>query len=483
MDRKERRLGTLLKVIAYIGSYYLWEFLWGIAFVVILILQYRSNFGDEWGAFIQDEGRRTKLINTIVSRIEVLEWHDLAAAVTWLLLLFLFFRVRRQPVPERMGLKKCAPMFLLAGALVGIGGKMLNDGIYVLFPQLIGEKAAGSAAAGSFMDLYLADPGTGLNAVLRILAIGIMVPIVEEILFRGICFTHLKRIWPVPASVAVISAMFGLVHIRYPMNYMLLMAFWSIFLCLLAHRAGSVLPSIFAHMLYNLISVIRSIRDISFQRGTGIVILICGVLFLIGGGLLLMRLRPSVQTKKSKRAYLLLLIPIVLIAVILLPVIRAYREKPEALLQFGQDKDKSTVVYSKEDLDRIVGVELREREWEVAGIACTRYWNNRNTPTIYDDLRFHIFDKEKDAKKALKNLKEHAFYEITDEGDNYVRGWLDGVMDADVEEYYYLHGNLLVETTVTCVDESAREIDDPSPTVFGGGEEASQLIRLITYSF
>ncbi len=192
----------------------------------------------------------------------------------------------------------------------------------------------------------------------------------------------------------------------------------------------------------------------------------------------------KVQHKvKFKRAYLFLLLPAVLIAVILLPLLPACREKAEALLQFGQDKDKSSVVYSKEDLDRIVGVELREREWEVAGIACTRYWNNRNTPTIYDDLRFHIFEKEKDAKKALKNLKEHAFYEITDEGDNYVRGWLDGVMDADVEEYYYLHGNLLVETTVTCVDESAREIDDPSPTVFGGGEEASQLIRLITYTF
>ena len=141
------------------------------------------------------------------------------------------------------------------------------------------------------------------------------------------------------------------------------------------------------------------------------------------------------------------------------------------------------VVYNKSDLDRIVGVELREREREIDGYRCMEYWNNRNTPTKYDDLRFYVFDDAEAANKALEQIKSNSFYEITDEGDNYVRGWLANVCDADIESYYYVHGNLMVMTDVTCVDESARSIDDTSPSVYGGGEEALEKIKLINDTF
>ncbi len=107
------------------------------------------------------------------------------------------------------------------------------------------------------------------------------------------------------------------------------------------------------------------------------------------------------------------------------------------------------------------------QEESIGDHACTKYWNNRSeTTTIYDDMTFYIFDKESEARDALSDIKEHAFREITDVGDNYVRGWLDGVMDADIEEYYYVNGNLMVVTTVAAVDESARPVDDDSPAAF-----------------
>ena len=142
------------------------------------------------------------------------------------------------------------------------------------------------------------------------------------------------------------------------------------------------------------------------------------------------------------------------------------------------------VVYYRSDLERVVGVRLRESDESIGDHACTKYWNNRNeTTTIYDDMTFFIFDKESEARDALAEIKEHSFREITDVGDNYVRGWLDGVMDADIEEYYYVNGNLMVVTTVTAVDESARPVDDPDPGVWGGGEEAERIISLINETF
>lgn len=144
---------------------------------------------------------------------------------------------------------------------------------------------------------------------------------------------------------------------------------------------------------------------------------------------------------------------------------------------------RSYVKYSKEKLDEIVGVELRESEWEMGGYSCMKYWNNRNVPTRFDDLRFYVFDSQKDAENVLKEIKKNSFSEITDEGDDFVRGWLEGVIDADVEMYYYQHGNLIVAASTTSVDESPRDVNDTSSPVIGGGKEAEDLIRLIRAYF
>lgn len=141
------------------------------------------------------------------------------------------------------------------------------------------------------------------------------------------------------------------------------------------------------------------------------------------------------------------------------------------------------IVYFRSDLERVVGVRLRESKMKMAGYTCNKYWNNGNEPTKYDRLRFYIFDKERHAKKVLEKIKKNSFCEITDEGDNYVRGWLDGVVDARIENYYYLNGNLLVEATVTSVDESARDVNDPTSPVMGGGQYALDLIEMINTTF
>ena len=138
--------------------------------------------------------------------------------------------------------------------------------------------------------------------------------------------------------------------------------------------------------------------------------------------------------------------------------------------------------WEKTDLDRIVGVELRESETTMYGFDCMKYWNNRNVPTEFDDLRFYVFDDKSDAKAALNQIKEN-LGEITDEGDNYVRGWESNVVDASIENYYYVDKNLMVVTTVTAVDETARDINDPTSPVMGGGQEAIDLIRLINDNF
>lgn len=138
--------------------------------------------------------------------------------------------------------------------------------------------------------------------------------------------------------------------------------------------------------------------------------------------------------------------------------------------------------WEKNDLDRIVGVELREDETTMCGFACMKYWNNRNVPTKFDDLRFYVFKNKRNAKAALSKIKEN-LGEITDEGDNFVRGWERDVIDASIENYYYVDKNLMIIAAVTAENEMARDENDPTSPVMGGGQEALDLIRLINDNF
>ena len=138
--------------------------------------------------------------------------------------------------------------------------------------------------------------------------------------------------------------------------------------------------------------------------------------------------------------------------------------------------------WEKNDLDRIVGVELREDETTMCGFACMKYLNNRNVPTKFDDLRFYVFKNKHNAKAALSKIKEN-LGEITDEGDNFVRGWERDVIDASIENYYYVDKNLMIIAAVTAVNEMARDENDPTSPVMGGGQEALDLIRLINDNF
>ena len=138
--------------------------------------------------------------------------------------------------------------------------------------------------------------------------------------------------------------------------------------------------------------------------------------------------------------------------------------------------------WEKTDLNRIVGVELREDETTMCGFACMKYWNNRNVPTKFDDLRFYVFKNKRNAKVALSKIKEN-LGEITDEGDNFVRGWERDVIDASIENYYYVDKNLMIIAAVTAVNEMAMDENDPTSPVMGGGQEALDLIRLINDNF
>lgn len=90
---------------------------------------------------------------------------------------------------------------------------------------------------------------------LGIIAIVIMAPIVEELLFRGAIEGHLLRKWKHPAGAIVFSSLvFGLVHgnwVQAPFAFVIGLALGWMY-----YRTGSLLPGILMHFVNNSTAVL-----------------------------------------------------------------------------------------------------------------------------------------------------------------------------------------------------------------------------------
>lgn len=99
----------------------------------------------------------------------------------------------------------------------------------------------------------------GVTQVAAWLAIVVIAPLGEELVFRGIVFLGLLR-WLGPISAAAISSvLFGLIHVQAELAATLFLAtyglLFGLFACWLVHRFGSLWPAIGAHAASNLASV------------------------------------------------------------------------------------------------------------------------------------------------------------------------------------------------------------------------------------
>lgn len=85
--------------------------------------------------------------------------------------------------------------------------------------------------------------------LLAFVALVILPPIAEELLFRGYLFGRLRERFGFWVTTLTVSGMFGLVHMQW--NVGIDVAILSIFLCYLREKTGSVWASMVLHSLKN----------------------------------------------------------------------------------------------------------------------------------------------------------------------------------------------------------------------------------------
>jgi membrane protease YdiL (CAAX protease family) len=114
-------------------------------------------------------------------------------------------------------------------------------------------------------DLGVEDSDVALVA--SVLLICVMAPVAEEFLFRGFMFPALRRwrgTWP---AAIIVGSLFGLIHVAgSPLEFIPLLMFFGIALCLLYARTKSLYPCIALHALNNSVAFSTSL-DWSWQVG------------------------------------------------------------------------------------------------------------------------------------------------------------------------------------------------------------------------
>lgn len=93
----------------------------------------------------------------------------------------------------------------------------------------------------------------GVDRMMVFVALVVVAPVVEELVFRGFLYTRLRQAkMPLWVTMVVVSVVFGLVHMQ--VNVGVDVFVLSMVACVLRHLTDSVWPGILIHMTKNLLA-------------------------------------------------------------------------------------------------------------------------------------------------------------------------------------------------------------------------------------
>ncbi|MBR3509972.1 MAG: CPBP family intramembrane metalloprotease [Lachnospiraceae bacterium] len=176
---------------------------------------------------------------------------DLASRAAFLILAFLiFFLIRKKNYLKEISFEKTSGKKIVA-ALFGAAFVIffVNGLLNLLTPQ---DQLQSFQDASSVLYTY--------PLWQAILANALLVPIAEEIVFRGLMFSRLQKAMPNIAVALITSISFGLVHGQ--LIWMLFAFVVGLVLSFVRIKTGSIMPTIIMHVLINTYATLLSYQVI-----------------------------------------------------------------------------------------------------------------------------------------------------------------------------------------------------------------------------
>jgi len=156
-----------------------------------------------------------------------------------------------------IGLKRVPGRWLLIGAGIGLLAWAINRGVVLLYVWVTGDASNPQAGLAN-----IAINGSIVQFALLVLLGGLITPFGEEMFFRGVLYTWLRR-WGVVLATVISAVVFGVFH---GVNVVLPAAIvLGVFNAILYERSGSIWPAVVAHVVNN--TLIFAITRIAFEYG------------------------------------------------------------------------------------------------------------------------------------------------------------------------------------------------------------------------
>lgn len=148
-----------------------------------------------------------------------------------------------------LGLRRVSMRWLVLGGVgVGVLGFALKILPVYAYTEVTGDESNPQEA------LAVAASGSGLLEILPLLiSVGLLVPLAEEVIFRGILYAWLRR-WGVPVAVVVSALVFGLFHGLNAIFFVGLVI--GALNALVYEKSGSLWPAVIAHAVNNSVAVV-----------------------------------------------------------------------------------------------------------------------------------------------------------------------------------------------------------------------------------
>ena len=182
---------AVLFPLVYMIIYYFFQFIFGFLGMFIMTVVKRING--------QNVDYVKELGNVLVTAI----------IISGILSFFIYWGIaylRKQKMFQVCNFRKVKLQYLVIALVFGIALNVINE--YLLL-QLMKIDIFNEAFIRYLnMTKFLMNT----NIILAILGVGIIGPIIEEIIFRGLIFNELKNVMPVPVVIIVQGVLFGIYH-------------------------------------------------------------------------------------------------------------------------------------------------------------------------------------------------------------------------------------------------------------------------------
>jgi len=173
---------------------------------------------------------------------------SICSALVLVVIYLLFYTLRGKHFTKEISFAKISPSAGTASLALGASAQIIVvvaiSLLTILFPAIKEAEAANS-------EYYTLAFGGG-SFIMEVLCIGIITPILEEIVFRGLIYTRLRRAMPVLAAQILSALIFGAAHMNWmQFVYASLIGF---LMALLFEKYQSIIPSMLFHIAFNCFS-------------------------------------------------------------------------------------------------------------------------------------------------------------------------------------------------------------------------------------